>query len=501
MAATTEQFILNLAANLAYDLFKAGASRLRKAAIGEVEGMGLRDAYRNAFAAMLGEIPSTIKPEGRDHLASLLQSFVEQPNIAAQLIDLALATEDFAIDEIRAGFFDLGFDVTTLEANFDDLIRSFVKELAVQIAAINGPTWTSNHINLTRFAAIQVLLDQQHRSVHEVFETVKLLEQTLKEIKSQSHNEIRNDLELIRNSIAELPIGLQSLANDTVECLNRNEQNKKTRAHDQALEAYLAAVRSQSEELPYITLPGKPLPLLSTIYIEQIPEEDASLQELYGDNNVGSKTHSKAETIDQAVKRHRHIVIRGGPGVGKSTMLHHLALVLIREWMSTDAASLLPLYLQARNLITSQRSLSESLHQQTAFELGRLLQKPLPNDFFAEPPAPGALWVVMIDGFDEVVSIEARDQLINAIVFHADSHNSNYHFIFASRPVPELDRFPRDIFGHYLVRPFDSHQVTLFAKQWFTNRPARTADDASRFLRQIGNSRIDGLAQIPVVGY
>ena len=71
-------FVTNLAASLAYDLFKIVASRLRDAAFSDEEQRALGRVYQPAFAAMLRHVASQVSQEMSPHLESLLRSFQYQ---------------------------------------------------------------------------------------------------------------------------------------------------------------------------------------------------------------------------------------------------------------------------------------------------------------------------------------------------------------------------------------------------------------------------------------
>lgn len=511
MTFQAEDLIVGLAANLARDLIAASARRFRDAAFGDSEQGDLSRAYQYAFTQMLTTAMSGLDPDSQAHVSELFQRFVADPFIANRLLDLALHPSEIPIEDLRESFDALGFDRRTLQADFDTLIKSFISGLAsglgLEAGRPNSPIF--NRVNLARLTAMQILLEEHQQTSDEALTILRLLEKELRQISTKTTERVeddlkclvlRDDLNLLQQTIQQLPSGLRPLAKEVGKSIEAVYAASMAELRRKTLEDYLDALHNYSEQLPYITLPGKPLPLLSTIYIEQLPEEQKPMDDSARSTaDIGQEPKRNVETIGQAIKHHRHLVLQGGPGIGKSTMLHHLALTLIETWRTGKGDLLVPIHVLARHFATRSGSLSGSLWEQAMFELAKLLHRGLPTDFFEQPPGLGARWLVMIDGVDEIVSQQARDELIQAILYHARKPDSYYHFVIATRPVPELDRFDRDLFGHYSVRPFEPSQVDDFAHKWFSNRPDANADDAREFLVQIKKSRIADLAQIPLL--
>src|SRR5580765_5955558 len=84
-------------------------------------------------------------------------------------------------------------------------------------------------------------------------------------------------------------------------------------------------------------------------------------------------------------------------------------------------------------------------------------------------------------------------------MFHAARPDSNLRFLITTRPLPEINSFDPGFFAHYILRPFERKQVEAFAQNWFTQRNRTDADASERFLRQVEDSRIFDIAQIPLL--
>jgi thioredoxin-like negative regulator of GroEL/energy-coupling factor transporter ATP-binding protein EcfA2 len=273
--------------------------------------------------------------------------------------------------------------------------------------------------------------------------------------------------------------------------LSLEQQNKlEDELLSQALCEYLTALRAYSNQLPYVALPGKPLPELSNIYIEQLTAEQASAEEAKTDN-VG--------TIQQAIERHSHLLIKAGPGMGKSTLLNYLSLSLIDLWESNERTLLIPIKVSAKGIASHAMDLSSSLYVQVKEELGQYLHRALPENFFEKPPVPGATWLVMLDGLDEIVTPKIQEEFIRKIKHHLVSHRSLFRFIITTRPSSSSKLFPLSEFGHYEIRAMEGDQPEKFAKRWFRSRLEVLPGDAEQFLLQIKESRIDDLIRVPLL--
>lgn len=145
----------------------------------------------------------------------------------------------------------------------------------------------------------------------------------------------------------------------------------------QALDAYLHALRTWCERLPYQALRRGALPALSTVYIEQRQDERASEPAPAHDTvREGASGHarrkSRPESLEGALLRHLHVVIESAPGLGKSTLLQHFAATLINE-LVRGTGHVLPICVQARALALRHDTFSASLHAQASSQLTQLL--------------------------------------------------------------------------------------------------------------------------------
>jgi tetratricopeptide (TPR) repeat protein len=172
-------FLTNLAVNLAHDLLRAGADRLRTLAFGDTEKRSLRQCYQSGFQAMLD---SVCAGPDRDHQAlveTILRQFVTAPGVAQTLLDVALAGADLPdLPALRAAFDALDFDRATLPIDFDRALTAFHRSLSETLVAEatrpNSPLF--NRVNLGRMLTIQALLQQQGFTLETIVQRLQRLE-------------------------------------------------------------------------------------------------------------------------------------------------------------------------------------------------------------------------------------------------------------------------------------------------------------------------------------
>lgn len=434
--------LLELAGNLAYDLFAAGARRLRHEGLTDVERKALLRAYEGAFKAMLEKSAAKLPADTQMHVAGVLRSFLSNVRLSDYLLDLALTKyasikQDVPTGELRSRFEDVGCDPDTLPLDFDEAIESFLLGLADSLQ--QEEVHLHRIVSLTLMRAMPSLV-QQHRE----------------------------------------------------------EASGEYRTY--AIQDYLLSLRSYCNRLPYSTLPGKPLPSLLDVHVEQTAEWKRESDNGYRIQESADKRYeNRSESLEQILEQDRHILLEGGPGQGKSSSLNRLALSLIDRCLQHNRQSLVPIVVSARGLATRQCTLSEGLHAQVTEQLGLRLRNSIPSDLFAHPPFPESTWLLMIDGLDEIVALKDRQQLVEVIEEHAKREPSFYRFVITTRPISELHLLFNSAFKKFVLQEFDPAQRASFAQHWFQNRPNFKAASAELFLSQVEKSHIVDLARVPLL--
>ena len=211
----------------------------------------------------------------------------------------------------------------------------------------------------------------------------------------------------------------------------------------------------------------------------------SSPQESGDVTNAAFVPEVSASTLPEAQS---HIVLQAGAGAGKSMLLRALAKRIADDWRQGKQRHYLPAYAEARALAGLKGTRALNLFQAVVAS-GDFEQ--LDADFFENPPASGACWLLLVDGLDEV-PIEARDELLDRIRRWSDDPAAR-RIIVASRPNPQLDAFgpPWD---RYEILPLSAGDLASYAAQRFAKREV-----ASSFADAVNKARLGRLATTPLL--
>ena len=216
------------------------------------------------------------------------------------------------------------------------------------------------------------------------------------------------------------------------------------------------------------------------------------LREFDQESHPGVETERVIEP-GTAVNNYQLLVILGGAGLGKTTLLKYLTLTyckkniekqVLREWKH----NLIPIPIILREFLESAKCLRDYID--TVFgKYGRPIAKKL-----VEKDLKGGKCILLLDGFDELITRNNQEAVTNEIFAFIDRYHeckivvtartSGYH--------GELLGFTR-----FEVMEFDDNQVKEFINKRFAGSGRQKAETMLQLLKD--NEDIKNLAKNPLI--
>jgi len=217
---------------------------------------------------------------------------------------------------------------------------------------------------------------------------------------------------------------------------------------------------------------------------------------------AGGAAPEPAETSVEAGS----LLVLGGPGSGKSSLLRWLRHRALRRWQAGEGCGYIPVLVHAKALVSSGSAddpvvFSAAVAAEVTRDLHLLLASPPPTDLFRQQALPAIPWLLLVDGFEELLESDERRAVLGVLAYW--SGRSEFRLLIASRPSVngEFDAL-RGIRQAELV-DLDADQLTALATSWL-GAPGRTPAEhdvaaARQLTAQIESGQIHELGHNPLI--
>jgi predicted NACHT family NTPase len=188
---------------------------------------------------------------------------------------------------------------------------------------------------------------------------------------------------------------------------------------------------------------------------------------------VPEKAGAAPEDLARVLAAGGSAVVLGDPGMGKSTLLAYLALLLADRATSLDGFSpppeAIPLFISLRDFVRVQKT-QPDLSVLTYLEMRARQSLSLPQAHWAffEATLRMGEAVVLLDGLDEVGSEAARHHLATAIrTFRSQFPACPFWITSRIYGYTSSVRLSGEEFTHYRIGRLDDAQVNGFIDRWY----------------------------------
>ncbi|MFC4530597.1 hypothetical protein [Sphaerisporangium dianthi] len=244
------------------------------------------------------------------------------------------------------------------------------------------------------------------------------------------------------------------------------------------LRAYLRAAMAAADAHPYVGATDGRRPPLSKVYVRQ--------------SSTGRR--KRESPADDVLRMKRDVLLTGVSGAGKSSLLRMGVAELARGLLDGTGGDV-PVRVRAADLLPPA-PFAAQLAAGVQASLGGHLRDALPQGFFGGPPMPGARWLVLVDGLDEIDGREDRRRVVDLLRVHREGP---YRFLVATRPLSDAERAELGM-RTYELRPFDAGQVLDCARRWCeaAGRPDPLAS-AHDYFAQVHQAGMGELVRLPLM--
>ena len=283
---------------------------------------------------------------------------------------------------------------------------------------------------------------------------------------------------------------------------------------------YLDQVAENCMELDFVGMPDlrdkKPI-CLNDVFItlrarEQMPENDVKIEDEIDDENkpeaeilkrqreTMQQRESAPVMLEEALKNNSKVVILGGPGSGKTTMLRYASLILAQEDKRDKADAEIPIYLELSRFAdrdNPQQSFLEFIYDY----VNSTLNVSLPEGFFEKFLDQGKC-ILLLDGLDEVATLGQRVDVKNIVSSLASRYGAN-KLVVTSRIAGYREASLSHDFLHFTICDLTPDDVKQFAHKWYVTKEGESKnahEKADNLINAIGrNPRVSALANNPLM--
>lgn len=267
----------------------------------------------------------------------------------------------------------------------------------------------------------------------------------------------------------------------------------------------LAAQAAETQPYPLLKKVRTAIPLSSVFVRRQASalarDADPAQGSTPSDTSVPDQVRVPAEEL---FGLDEDVVLVGAPGSGKSSLLRAAVRELAGGWEQQDRPALVPVRVHALDLDReSENGLPVALASGLRVELAGEWHpaEPWPVSWFARPPAPGARWLIMVDGLDEINDPTRRQEVLRRIrKMRADDPQHRVSVcLVATRPLPDGE-LPPEQGRRFELMPFEPRDLVGFAEKWLK---ALDVDDwmssAERFTAELRAAGMTDPARNPLM--
>ncbi|MFJ2833523.1 dsDNA nuclease domain-containing protein [Streptomyces sp. NPDC087263] len=262
---------------------------------------------------------------------------------------------------------------------------------------------------------------------------------------------------------------------------------------------YVRASRLAAQTHPYPEAGQATVPSLSSVYVPQrlhrVASENGRQHDSPADQSPGDVADASA-----LLGRAPVCLVLAGPGGGKSSLLRAVQADSAERWLAREDQQLLGVTVPATALLGSP--LPNALAAAATTQLAAFaLQRTLSDELFLSRPAPGACWLVLVDGLDEITDRDDRQNLLRTLANFAAEPDPLYRFVVATRPLPgkDLRALGHDVPRYQLV-PFSRSELSSAAQRVLDGLGVPDSQEAAgRFVRVLDDAHLTGFARTPLM--